>query len=156
MKMKRIITVKPGKKDLFCALIAYPCLIITGFIISFLSKYTGGESAKYLITAPSSVLGWILTGLFCLIYAYIEELLFRFCLLSERVILKLTVTGALVLSTALFSICHLYEGYWGVLNALVSGLILGVLFLKFKSLHGVAIAHALYNITAYIINALSN
>jgi membrane protease YdiL (CAAX protease family) len=54
----------------------------------------------------------------------------------------------------LFSICHIYEGPWGFLNAALSGVVLAYAFLRFRSLHGVAIAHALYNILAYVLAAV--
>ena len=61
--------------------------------------------------------------------------------------------GAVMGSTMLFSICHIYEGPWGFLNSALSGLVLAFTFLRFRSLHGVAIAHALYNILAYVLGA---
>jgi membrane protease YdiL (CAAX protease family) len=68
--------------------------------------------------------------------------------------MKLGTKSALVISVALFSICHLYEGPWGFLNAVLSGTFLCLIFLKFRAFHGNAIAHGMYNIAVYIINAL--
>jgi len=146
----------PGKKDLFCALIAFPCLLITGFAFSIAAEFTGGDGAQILYTSPSSTAGWIMACITCVFSAYLEESFFRFYLLTKREDLNLGAPLALIFSAALFSICHIYEGPWGFLNSLVSALLLGLLFLKFKSLHGLAIAHALYNITAYALNALNN
>jgi len=49
----------------------------------------------------------------------------------------------------LFSLCHVYEGPWGILNAVLAGIILSLLFIRFRSLHGIAWAHGAYNIFVY-------
>ena len=61
---------------------------------------------------------------------------------------------AILISTLLFASCHIYEGPWGFLNAALSGIVLAYVFLRFRSLHGIAIAHALYNIVVYALGAL--
>jgi membrane protease YdiL (CAAX protease family) len=68
--------------------------------------------------------------------------------------MKLGTKSAVVISVALFSICHLYEGPWGFLNAVLSGTFLCLIFFKFRAFHGNAIAHGMYNIAVYVINAL--
>jgi len=55
----------------------------------------------------------------------------------------------------LFAVCHIYEGPWGFLNAVISGAILGFVFLRYNSLHGIAAAHALYNISLFVIYRLT-
>ena len=67
--------------------------------------------------------------------------------------MKLGAKSAVLISVALFSICHLYEGPWGFLNAVLSGTFLCLIFIRLKAFHGNAIAHGMYNIAAYIINA---
>jgi membrane protease YdiL (CAAX protease family) len=57
---------------------------------------------------------------------------------------------------ALFSICHIYEGPWGFLNAVLSSVLLCFMFLRYKSIHGISIAHAMYNIAVYVINTMMN
>ena len=58
------------------------------------------------------------------------------------------VPGILV-STALFSLCHIYEGLWGVINAVLAGLLLSLIYVHYGALHGLAWAHGLYNIFIY-------
>ncbi|MCL2442760.1 MAG: CPBP family intramembrane metalloprotease [Treponema sp.] len=148
--------VRPGKKDLVSGLITLPCLLITGAVIAFASSYIGGPSANMRLQSPSTAAEWAVLVLFCLFSAYLEESYFRFYLLSKREELNLNASSALALSVALFSVCHIYEGPWGFLNAVISGTILGFIFLRYNSLHGIAIAHGLYNIAAYILNAVMN
>ncbi|MDR2053250.1 MAG: CPBP family intramembrane metalloprotease [Treponema sp.] len=58
------------------------------------------------------------------------------------------IPGILV-STALFSLCHIYEGPWGVINAVLAGLLLSLIYVHYGALHGLAWAHGLYNIFIY-------
>jgi len=144
----------PGKNDLISGIITLPCLIITGFVTAFASSHISGTYSAALPRVPSSALGWIILCVSCFFAAYLEESFFRFYLLSRREELKLGETQALVISTALFSICHIYEGPWGFLNAIISGTVLAFVFLRYSSLHGIAAAHGFYNITVYAINAV--
>jgi len=143
----------PGKKDLLPWLICLPALLVTGFIIATMSS-AFGDKGQMAIIHPNTVPGWIIICISCFTTGYLEESYFRFYLLSRRKELYLSNTSALLFSTAVFSICHLYAGPWGFLNAVFAGIILCFIFLRYNSLHGIAFAHGLYNITAYIISAV--
>jgi len=143
----------PGIKDLISCVIALPCLLLTGFFIASVSYIIGGSSAQIPVNFPSTTPGWIALCAACVFSAYLEESFFRFYILSRRDELKLNALPALVVSVALFSICHIYEGPWGFLNSAISGTILSIVFLRYHSLHGIAIAHSLYNIFIYVNNA---
>jgi len=157
-----LLRVKPAKKwgilpvknDLISGVITLPCLLITGFVTAFASSHISGTSSAALPRVPSTVSGWIILCVSCVFAAYLEESYFRFYILSRREELKLGDTQALVISVTLFSICHIYEGPWGFLNAIISGTILAFVFLRYRSLHGIAAAHGLYNITVYAVNAV--
>jgi len=146
--------VKPGIKDIISFVITLPCLLITGIIVTFVGVYIGGYSSKITLQSPSTAIQWVILSITCLLSAYMEESYFRYYLLTKREELNLNAPSALALSVAMFSICHIYEGPWGFMNAVISGTILGFIFLRYYSLHGIAIAHALYNISIYVINAL--
>jgi len=150
-----IWAVRPGKKDLLSCIITFPCLLITGLVVTIIGSYISGPSESITLNLPSSVIEWILLFITCFLSAYLEESYFRFYLLSKREEFNLNAVSALALSVVLFSICHIYEGPWGFLNAVISGTILGFMFLRYNSLHGIAIAHTLYNISIYIISGLS-
>jgi len=143
----------PCKNDIISCLIAFPCLLITGFSVTFFSAFFGGKSVQILIQTPSAAFGWTVLGISCIFFAYLEESFFRFYFLARRDELKLKAAAAIIISAALFSICHIYEGPWGFINSLLSAIILGIIYLRFKSLHGIAFAHGFYNITAYILAA---
>jgi len=144
---------KPDKNDLFSGLIAYPCLLITGISMGIIAAITGNTQVP--LQTPDSLQGWLILSLFCLFSAWFEEGFFRFYILSKKEELNLNNPAVLLLSTALFSFCHLYNYPFGFINAVISGFVLGILFLRFKTIYGITIAHGLYNLTAYILIALN-
>jgi len=144
----------PGKKDLLCCIITLSGLLTAGLSISFVSSYMSGPSAQVLLYSPSTPAGWIVLGFSLIIAAYTEESFFRFYILSRKDEFKMSATQALIFSVSLFSICHIYEGPWGFLNAALSGTFLCFIFLRYKSIHGISVAHGFYNIAIYIINAV--
>ncbi|MCL2196637.1 MAG: CPBP family intramembrane metalloprotease [Treponema sp.] len=147
--------IKPGRKDLIAGVITLPCLLIIGFTVTAAAAIIGGSPAQ-VIKSPVTAVEWVICCFSCIFFAYLEESYFRFYLLSKREELHLSPLSALIFSSALFSICHIYEGPWGFLNAVISGTFLCFMFLRYNSLHGIAIAHALYNISMYVLNAVIN
>jgi membrane protease YdiL (CAAX protease family) len=89
----------------------------------------------------------------CISSAYLEESFFRFYLLSKRERLRLGPHRAVFISTLMVSCCHIYEGPGGFLNAALSGALLALVFLRYRSLHGIALAHAAYNILVYVLGS---
>jgi len=146
--------IRPGRKDLISGIITLPCLLLIGGAASFASSFIGGSQAQVSLNSPTTVPGWLVLCVSCICAAYLEESYFRYYLLTRNDELNLSAPSALLLSTALFSICHIYEGPWGFLNAALSGAFLCFIFLRYNSLHGTAVAHGLYNILAYIANTV--
>jgi len=144
----------PGKNDLTSFFTTLPCLIITGITISLISSMAGTHE-QFMFGTPSTAGGWVILCFSCISAAYLEESFFRFYLLSKKDEFNLSTVQIIAVSTALFSVCHLYSGFWGFLNAAVSGTFLCIIFLRYKSIHGIAIAHALYNIMAFAINSMN-
>lgn len=152
----KVLGLLPCKKDFFTGLLMFPCLIIIGFFAGFAgTHFTTSDAYKELLAAPEGLMEWIILCISCICSGYLEESYFRFYLLSQREEFSMSAPAAVVVQAALFTICHLYEGPWGMANALLSGVLLALVFLRFKTLHGLAFAHGLYNITAYAAAALS-
>jgi len=82
--------------------------------------------------------------------AYLEEACFRAYLLSRLERLGIGRGRAVAIAVAMFAVCHLYEGVWGVVNAAAAGVFLSLVFLRARSLHATAWAHAAYNIFVYV------
>ena len=144
----------PQKNDGISAGLAFPALLLIGMTISLVSPHVSEIPAAPRFLPPKTAVPWVILVLSRIISAYLEESYFRVYLLSKREEMGLGLHRAVLVSTLLFSICHAYEGPWGFLNSALSGVLLAFIYLRFRSLHGIAIAHALYNIAAYALNAL--
>jgi len=141
--------IKPVKNDFFTLLITVPGLLLIGLSTTFAANVFGETQVD--IIPPSGFFQWLVLCVSCMGAAYLEESYFRFYLLTNRAEMRLGPAAAVILSTALFSICHIYEGPWGFLNSFLSGVFLCVIFLRRNSIHGIALAHGLYNVIVYII-----
>jgi membrane protease YdiL (CAAX protease family) len=137
------------RRDLYAVLFALPALLLTGFCISLVSSRFYEIPAGMNIEAPPDILGWIVMILSCLSTGYLEESYFRYYLLGKLEDFGLSPLISILMGVLLFSFCHLYEGPWGVLNAFLAGTLLSLIFVRFRSLHGIALAHGLYNIFVY-------
>ncbi|MDR2447899.1 MAG: CPBP family intramembrane metalloprotease [Treponema sp.] len=107
---------------------------------------------------PDTAAGWWVLCLSCLSAGYLEESFFR-VYLSDR-LKKCGFYPAMLMSSVSFAYCHLYEGVFGVVNALLAGLFLFFIFNKRKysagmqTLHAIALAHGAYNALVYVAIAL--
>ena len=144
----------PGKKDILPFVISLPALIIIGLFVSFLVSLSPQTVPPSLIEGPYNLPGWIVMVLACLGIGYLEEVYFRYYLLTRLENIVPSPVIRVILSTVLFALCHVYEGYWGMLNAAIAGVFLGVIFLRFRSIHGVALAHAGYNMFVYTMGTM--
>jgi membrane protease YdiL (CAAX protease family) len=141
----------PGKGDLFSLLFAFPGLLLIGLTISLISPLFTGAPSGPGIGSPENFAGWVVLLLSCLSTGYLEESFFRFYLLTIPGELGIKSGKLVFVSTLLFACCHAYEGPWGVLNAVLAGTFLALLFLHHRSLHGIALAHGFYNAFVYAL-----
>jgi membrane protease YdiL (CAAX protease family) len=135
-------------QDLYSALFALPALLLIGFSIALVSSHFE-IPAGINIEAPSGISGWTVMALSCLSTGYLEESYFRRYLLGRLEAFGLSPLMAILTGVLLFSFCHIYEGPWGALNAFLAGTMLSLIFVRFRALHGIALAHGLYNIFVY-------
>lgn len=150
---------KPRLTDLRVLMLCLPGLILLGFGVSILSALTAVIFADSFfiplsphVEAPGSPPAWLAMAISCLGTGYLEESYFRFYLLSRLEDAGIGKGKSIFFSTLLFSCCHIYEGPWGILNAALAGLGLSVVFVKYRSLHGIAWAHGGYNGFVYILS----
>ena len=144
----------PWKKDIVPAILAFPALLLIGLTVSLVSHHFQGAAPEPRYLPPQTEFEWVILVISCISTAYLEETYFRLYLLSKREEMGLGPLRAVLVSTLLFSSCHIYEGPWGFLNAALSGIVLAFAFVRFRSLHGITFAHALYNIVVYALGAL--
>ena len=154
-----IKTEKPRMRDVYSFAAGLPGLILAGLGISLLvmlfQKYHGLVPPPK-VEAPVNVTGWIVMVFSCLGTGYLEESYFRYYLLKTLEKSLPNAVFRIILSTVLFSLCHMYEGPWGILNAVLAGILLSLLFIRFKSLHGIAWAHGAYNIFVYAMGSFGS
>lgn len=102
-----------------------------------------------LIQAPKTFGAWVVMIIGSFATAYLEEIFFRLYLLYrfDRAGIPI-MTGNLV-SILLFSLCHLYEGPMGTLNAAIASLCFTTVYRKSNNIHSPAWAHGLYNVMAF-------
>ncbi|MCL2094361.1 MAG: CPBP family intramembrane metalloprotease [Treponema sp.] len=143
-------SIKLSSKDLIHLLLGLLGLLIIGQGVSLMARIWG-EGLPFSLQGPSSGAGWAVLVFSCLGTGYLEESYFRYYLLSK---LKKDLPQAglrIMVSTALFALCHYSYGIWGILNSVMAGLFLSFLFLRYRSIHGIAWAHGLYNLLAYAL-----
>jgi uncharacterized protein len=148
---------KLQKRDFLPFAIGLPGLILIGLGVSFLVSFfylRYGLALPVKAEGPVSVLGWIVMVFSCLGTGYLEESYFRYYLLAKLEKQQPKVWVRIIFSTILFSICHIFEGPWGIINATLAGFFLSWLYDRFRSLHGVAWAHGAYNIFVYFIGGV--
>jgi len=135
-----------------CFAIAFPGLIIIGVLAALAARFFG-ILPDTMPPAPEGAAAWAVTALTALTVGYLEEGYFRAYLLPRLEGAGIRAAEAVIAGTALFALCHAWEGPGGIINAALAGLFLSLLWMKFKSLHGLALAHALYNVAAYAVIA---
>jgi membrane protease YdiL (CAAX protease family) len=138
-------------RDLWSILAALPALLLTALSVSLAaSLFNAIPGEAPLGRPPARISAWILTILSCLSTGYLEESFFRYYLYRKLTLFGLDAPRFILVSTVLFSLCHIYEGPWGTMNACFAGLLLALIFTRFRALHGIALAHGLYNLLVYI------
>jgi membrane protease YdiL (CAAX protease family) len=140
-----------SRRDLRALLAALPALLLSALSVSLAaSLFDAVPGGAPLGRPPAKISAWVLVILSCLSTGYLEESFFRYYLYRKLTLFGLDATRFILVSTALFSLCHIYEGPWGTMNACFAGLLLALIFTRFRALHGLALAHGLYNLMVYI------
>ncbi|GMO50819.1 MAG: hypothetical protein Ta2G_08550 [Termitinemataceae bacterium] len=78
-----------------------------------------------------------------------EEFIFRYLLIAILRHIKVKLIIAIIISSALFALCHRWEGPAGVANAFTSGIILCAMFVWRGSFGGIVAAHFLFDLLAF-------
>jgi membrane protease YdiL (CAAX protease family) len=137
------------RRDIPALAVCFPILLLSGFIVSSIAAFSGFP--PFSVAIPAGILAWVGIVLLSLCVGYLEEAYFRVYLPAQCAFFG-PFTG-FWFPILLFSLCHVYEGIWGFVNAFLAGFFLTLVFRKTGSLHGLALAHALYNIAAFVIAA---
>jgi uncharacterized protein len=146
---------RPRARDLPVALLVFAgvfaLLTFLGFILNLLPPAGRSVFATGFRWKLEDARLIPLVLLFCLTTGYREELFFRSYLLTRFRQLRLPVFLGIGMSTLLFATGHMYQGVAGLAVALIQGLYFSILFVRFRNVHPLAVAHGLYNATVLVI-----
>jgi membrane protease YdiL (CAAX protease family) len=141
--------IKLRKKDFFEAVKVAAGLIVTAAMVSLIIYFisqTEGEGIQIAGMIP-----WLIIAISCISTGYMEESYFRVYLLNHLSLSGIPQNKAMIASCVLFAFCHIYQGPIGLLSSLFAGLFLSFMYIKRRSIHGIALGHGLYNIISYVI-----
>jgi len=142
-----------SKGDIPSLILGFPGLALMGLLTSLGGAAFEGPGGFQGFEPPANWPGWVILFLSCLGTGCLEESFFRFYLFRK---LEIPLQGewkSIIFSSLLFAVCHVYEGPWGAFNALCAAFLLSFLYLRTKSLPGIAAAHGFYNLFVYIFTA---
>ncbi|GHV73914.1 hypothetical protein AGMMS49940_12160 [Spirochaetia bacterium] len=145
---------RPRARDLGTVLLALPGLLILGVLVTLLGSLLPFPVSAPTLDAPLGPAAFLVMILSCLSTGYLEETYFRLYLFTRFKERGIGPVKAMAVSSVLFALCHIYEGPLGALNALLAGLLLYSIFVRQKSIHGIAWAHGGYNVFVYIMAIL--
>jgi membrane protease YdiL (CAAX protease family) len=140
--------VRPRLIDLPYALLFFFGLLTLLFVLGFLAALLPGSQRllsrgfRWELPAPTLIPAALL---FSLVTGYREELFFRAYLLTRFSGLGAGPLPAVAMSSLLFASGHLDQGLAGFSVSLLQGCYFSFLFLRWRNLHRLAWAHALYN-----------
>lgn len=84
---------------------------------------------------------------------YREELFYRAYIADRAQEAGVDARLALAAGAVLFAAGHLYQGVAGFVLALAIGLVLAEVYVRTRSLHGIAVAHGVYNFTVLLVSS---
>lgn len=149
---------KPRTRDLLALGIALLGLGSIGFCIAQVGPWLNTLLAPAIrlspsprLEAPQGLRAWLVILGSCLGTGYLEESYFRLYLLLRLEKAGIGLRKGVFLSSILFSLCHTYEGPWGILQAALAGMLLSRVCIRYHSFHGIAWAHGAYNGLVYLI-----
>lgn len=112
------------------------------------------KAHSWMMPATRKELNWFTCGVSCSA-GICEEILYRGFLLGT--LSPVTgMIGAVVFSSIVFGLCHIYQGWVNVIRTSVIGIILSGIYLTTNSLIIVIVLHALVDIYGGVIGYLAN
>ncbi len=137
----------PRAGDLLVAVAAAAALLALSASLGWVVSHLGDAARRALEprlpvvarAAPAAL------ALLSLATGYREELFYRCYLVTRLSAMGVPAAASVAAAAAVFAVGHAYQGPLAALLAVVQGAAFGALLLRGTSLHGLALAHALYN-----------
>ncbi|MFW6292301.1 MAG: CPBP family intramembrane glutamic endopeptidase, partial [Spirochaetota bacterium] len=83
---------------------------------------------------------------------YREEIFYRAYIADRAEEAQIDARAALAGGALLFATGHIYQGVMGFVLSLAIGLVLATVYYRTRSLHGIAVAHGLYNFAVLLLS----
>jgi membrane protease YdiL (CAAX protease family) len=141
---------RPRKSDFRAAFGILLQICLCGLLVAIAAMILYKESQPEMPPLAFSALTLFLVILSSLSTGYMEEAFFRVYLFKRLTQAGITMRSIIVVSVALFAVCHFYEGALGLLHAALAGLVLSHAAYRGKTLHSLALAHASWNTIVWL------
>jgi hypothetical protein len=145
-------------RDIPGSLVAAAGIYLLVLFISLISMQFSGEYSEVLENPVRWTIEnpWMLPLVFltCIVTGYREEIFFRAYFIRRFEIAGVHPAVGVAVTTILFSLGHLYQGFVGLVGTLLIGVYFGFLFLRFRNIHMIAIAHAIFNFINLLFSSL--
>jgi len=138
-----------NRQSIYWSFINFILILACALSLSLIAQYLPPLYKPPLIQAPQTTGAWFVMIAGSFATAYLEEFFFRLYLLHRFDMAGMPVMAGNLLSILLFSLCHLYEGPLGTLNAVLASLCFTLIYRKSNNIHSTAWAHGLYNVLAF-------
>jgi membrane protease YdiL (CAAX protease family) len=126
-------------------------LFVIGIGVSnFSGAFDVPVQSQQIITADNDFSALLAVAVMLCAGAVLEEVFFRRYLIAVCEEAGAGIVAASFISLLLFTLPHVWEGIFGMVNALLAGLYLTAVYLQNRTLPAPALAHSLYNITAFL------
>jgi membrane protease YdiL (CAAX protease family) len=99
--------------------------------------------------APEGMPAYFMVSIAVIVGVFVEELVFRGYLIPRFERLLRSTWVAVVVTTAMFASCHMYQGAAGAIGAAAIGFVYAIAFCLLRRLWPLCVAHALHNIVIY-------
>lgn len=143
---------RPVTRDLIVAalglVLTYLVAVLLGAVASLLANPGMMQSTVAWSFSRYEVLPLVMIS--TLAIGYREEIFFRAYLADRAPELGVHPRTALYAGALIFGLGHIYQGPGGFLLATVLGAVFAEIYLRTRSLHGIAVAHGMFNLIALL------
>jgi membrane protease YdiL (CAAX protease family) len=137
-------------KDCGLAAIVFLGIFLICFLVDIIKNFFSSAAAVEIAAFDLGTLSVIVLLFSCIGTGFLEEIFFRLFLPFSLKLAGIPTALQIFLSSALFGLCHLWEGAFGILSAFLCGLFLCFVFLRHKSLIVISLGHAAYNFLVWL------
>ncbi|PEA80924.1 CPBP family intramembrane glutamic endopeptidase [Bacillus pseudomycoides] len=131
-----------------------------GIIISFVAikkskvfqRHTEKQMSSFSEMLPTNYRESILWILICITAGITEELLFRSFMMNylSQLFPWLSTTGVLIISSIIFGLAHIYQGWKGVVGTMILGFLFGRLYVTTGSVYPSMLLHIIIDLLVIV------